>query len=159
MPILILGVDAKMPAHRVNRDHAETAMSDLSSLSSALARVQRVAGTSTITIARKIGFAVGLELSSGKSRSSDVHSELVALFRRLSLGKVTVREWDPVVFVTHNDSKKEGLEAAFSEGVLEGIMHARSRVHVFVKHSTTEGKLHNTIRFRSNQKSRRGNKT
>ena len=134
-------------------------MADLSSLSPVLARVQRVAGTSTITIARKIGFAVGLELGSRKTRSLDGHSELVALFRRLSLGKVTVREWDPVVFVTHTDSKKEELETAFNEGILEGIMHARSKVRVFIEHSTNEGKLHDTIGSKLNQKSQRGNRT
>lgn len=111
-------------------------MRDLSSLSSALARVQRVAGASTITIARKIGFAVGQELGSEKRGSTDARTDLITLFRKLSLGKVTLREWDPVVFVTHSDSKNDGLEAAFNEGVLEGIVHARSKDRVFIKHST-----------------------
>ena len=67
---------------------------DLSSLSSALARIQRIANTNTITMARKIGFTVGLELASGKSRSADIYSELATLFHRLRLGKVTLHKWD-----------------------------------------------------------------
>ena len=134
-------------------------MGDLSSLSSALARIQRIANTNTITMARKIGFTVGLELVSGKSRSADIHSELATLFHRLSLGKVTLHKWDPVVFVAHSNSKNESLEAAFSEGLLDGIMHARSKDRVFVKHSTSQDKLRDTLRVSSRQETRRVHKT
>ena len=65
----------------------------------------------------------------------------------------------PVVFVTHSNSKNESLEAAFSEGLLDGIMHARSKDRVFVKHSTSQDKLRDTLRVSSRQKARRVSKT
>jgi len=127
-----------MPSHRGNRYPAEPAGQDLTFLSSALARVQQLSEANTPTMARKIGFAVGLELATKteSSKSSDVQSELSEVLRKLSLGKVTFREWDPVVFITRTDSKVRDLEDAFSEGVLEGMMRARSKTRVFVKHST-----------------------
>jgi len=136
-----------MPPHRGNRDPDEAGVSDLASLSSILARVQRLASSSAIQIARKIGFVVGPELASGTTGSADVHSELTELFRRLSLGRVTLREWGPVVFVDHFGSDGN-LEAAFGEGVLEGIMQARSKDQVFFKHSTSQ-RQRNEARFGS----------
>jgi hypothetical protein len=126
-----------MPSHRGNRYPAETAGQDLTFLSSALARVQQLSEANTPTMAHQIGFAVGLELASttASSKSSDVQSELSAVLRKLSLGKVTFREWDPVVFIARTDSKVGDFEDAFSEGVLEGMMRARSKNRVFVKHS------------------------
>jgi len=144
-----------MPPHRGNRDPDEAAVGDLSSLSSVLARVQRIASSSANAIARKIGFAVGPELASGTSGSTDVHSELTQLFRRLSLGRITLREWGPVLFVDHTGPDGK-LEAAFGEGVLEGIMQARSKDQVFFKHSTSQHRRHcNAARFGSRELTRR----
>ena len=130
-----------MPPHRGNRDPDEADVRDLASLSSILARVQRIASSSATAIARKIGFAVGPDLASVTTGSLDVHSELTQLFRRLSLGRVTLREWGPVVFVDHT-GPHGNLEAAFGEGVLEGIIQARSNDQVFFKHSTRQRVRH-----------------
>ncbi len=126
-----------MRSHRGNRYSVERSTQDMSWLSLALARVQRLTGTNKITMARKIGFAVGVELASKKppTKHGDIRSELSSLFRRLNLGKVVLREWEPVVFVTCPDSKPESLETAFSQGVLEGVVHTRREEPVFVKHS------------------------
>jgi hypothetical protein len=145
-----------MSSHRVSRYSVETVGQDISSLSSALARVQRLTGGNEITIARKIGFAIGLELASkkGPGKCADIHSELSSLFRRLNLGKVILREWDPVVFVTRPDSKAESLEAAFGEGILEGVVHARMEEPVFVKHSIPREQTQSPPRFGLRRKPR-----
>ncbi len=144
-----------MPAHRGSRNLTETGTQDLASLSSTLTRVQRVGRLNTETIARKIGFSIGLELASKRRRSTDVYSEVTTLFRRLSLGKITLRKWDPVIFVTHDDAN-EKLEAAFGEGILEGIMHERSKDCAFFKHSTSRDKPRgNTIRLKPAAKGQR----
>jgi hypothetical protein len=109
-------------------------------------------------MARKIGFAVGLELAKrSPGKHCDINSELSSLSRRLNLGKVILREWDPVVFVTHTDSKAENLEAAFGEGVLEGIVQARSGRRVFVKHSIPPSERKSSTRLQ--EKSRGLQKT
>lgn len=138
-----------MPSHRENRYSVETVTQDISSLSSALARVQRLTGTNKITMARKIGFAIGVELASRRpqSKQGDIHSELSSLFRQLNLGKVILREWEPVVIVTHADTNPESLEAAFGEGVLEGVVHARLEEPVFVKHTVPSEKYQRSFRF------------
>ncbi len=145
-----------MPSNRGSRYGVETALRDVSSLSSTLDRVQRLTGTNKITMARKIGFAVGLELASikGAGKYADIHSELSSLFRRLNLGKVILHEWAPVVFVTRPDSKAESLEAAFGEGVLEGVVHARLEEPVFVKHSFPRANPQSSLRFGLGRKSR-----
>ena len=143
-----------MRSSRGSRYSVDTVAEDISSLSSALSRVQRLTGTNKVTMARKIGFVVGVELASRGSPSNyaDIHSELSSLFRRLNLGKVILREWDPVVFVTRLDSKVRTLEAAFGEGVLEGIMHARLAEPVFVKHSIPSEDWASSARIRLPQK-------
>lgn len=149
-----------MPSTRGGRYGDETAVQDLSSLSQTLARVQRISDTNTTTMARKIGYAIGVELASKRSATTtpELYSELSTLFRRLNLGKVTLREWDPLVFVTHANSKSKGLETAFSEGVLEGVMHVRSKVRVFFKHSVPEENAHRPTHLRLHQKAIRGRK-
>ncbi len=149
-----------MPFHRGNRYSVETVTQDMSSLSSALERVQRLNGTNKIAMARKIGFAIGVELASKTppNKQGDIHSELSSLFRQLNLGKVILREWEPVVFVTCPDSKAESLEAAFGEGVLEGVVHARRQEPVFVKHSIAGEKSQRHFRFGFRHK-RRSEKT
>ncbi len=121
----------------------------MSSLSSTLARVQRITGTNKIAMARKIGFAMGVELASKKPprKQDDIHSELVSLFRQLNLGKVILREWEPVVFVTCPDSKAESLEGAFGEGVLEGVVHGRRSAPVFVEHSIADERHQGHLSF------------
>lgn len=47
-----------------------------------------------------------------------------------------MRRWDPVIFVTHNDSNRN-VETVFGEGVLEGIMHVRTKGRVFFEHSAS----------------------
>lgn len=107
-------------------------------------------------MARKIGYAIGLELASQRSKSEfqDIRSELSAVFRRLHLGKVILREWEPVVFVTCPDSKTESLESAFGQGVLEGVVHARSSEPVFVKHSIPRSTPREGTRFGYRKKNR-----
>jgi hypothetical protein len=145
------GAELEMPAHRANRHFVEKDMPDLSSLSPTLARVQRITNTSVTTLARKIGFAVGLEVASREGEFADVHSELAALFRKLRLGNVMLREWDPVIFATHNHSNQD-LEGAFSEGILEAIMRVRSKNCMFLKHSTCQGKLRDPLKSKSAHK-------
>lgn len=113
-----------------------TAFKKISSLTMALARLQLLADTDTITMARKIGFTMGRELAlkTDPRKYSGIDSELSSLFRRLNLGRIILHEWEPVVFVTRPDSKSESVEGAFGEGVLEGVMDVRSPKPVFVEH-------------------------
>ncbi len=145
-----------MRSHRGSRYPVETVTQDMASLSSALARVQRLTGTNKITMARKIGFAMGIELASNgpPNKHVDIHTELSLLFRRLNLGKVILREWEPVVIVTHANTKPESLEAAFGEGVLEGVVHARLEEPVFVKHTVPPEKSQRSFRFGFRRKRR-----
>lgn len=123
-----------------------TAFEEMSSLTMALARLQLLANTDTITVARKVGFTMGRELAlkTDPRKYSGIDSELSSLFRRLNLGRIVLHEWKPVVFVTRPDSKNESVEGAFGEGVLEGVMDVRSPKPVFVEHyipTNKRGKL------------------
>lgn len=109
---------------------------EISSLSRAIARVQRLSGTDKISMARRIGYAVGTELACRNPvENVDLRSELSLLFRRLNLGKVVLRQWGPLVLVTTPNSRAKTLEQAFGRGVLEGVVHSRVREPVFVEHS------------------------
>ena len=132
-----LGELSAMRSPRGNRYPPETVAEGISSLSSALTRLQGLAGMDKTAMARKIGFTMGVEVGSRGNPTgyADIHSELSSLFRRLNLGKVVLREWEPVVFVIYPESKAESLEVAFGQGILEGFVHARSRQRVFVRHS------------------------
>jgi len=124
-----------MRSHRGSRSSVVVAARDMSPLSSALAWVQHLTGANKIAMARKIGFAVGLDLASRRPPCADIHSEVSSLFRRLNLGKVILREWEPLVFVTRSGFQTESLEAAFGEGLLEGLVRGRKKERVFVSHS------------------------
>lgn len=146
-------VEVRTPTRQANRNSTDT--QDLSSLSATLTRVQHIASTSTVEMARKIGFTVGTELASDGRKPADVDSELTVLFRRLSLGKVSIRQWGPVVFATHHGSSDDP-QTAFGEGVLEGVMHARSNDRVFFRHSTTPVNSHgNACRHKTQGRSRK----
>ena len=133
-----------MPSPTSNWFPLDDVAEEIILLSSTLASVGHIARAEKITIARKIGYAVGLELATkSPNKPSDLQTSLARLFRRLSLGDVAVQEWEPLVFIRHSPpfTKNRGnstvgnLEAAIGEGVLEGLVQGRKHHRIFVKRS------------------------
>lgn len=133
-----------MPSPTANRFPLDDVVEEITLLSATLARVGHIAAAEKITIARKIGYAVGLELATkSPDKPTDLQASLARLFRRLSLGDVIVQEWEPVVFVRHSpplnknraNSTVGNLQAAIGDGVLEGLVQGRKQHRIFVRRS------------------------
>jgi len=108
----------------------------IQNLSLALSRLQGIPEAGTTRIARKIGFTLGTELARTiQAQKTGGRFCIPRLFRGLNLAPVTLREWEPVVFVS-SKSKVERLEAAFRGGLLDGVLRERSGRPVFVADST-----------------------
>lgn len=133
-----------MPSPAANSFPIDDVADEIILLSSTLSRVGHIAAAEKITIARKIGYAVGLELATkSPDKPTDLQASLARLFRRLSLGDVIVQEWEPVVFVRHSppfnkneaNSTVGNLQAAMGDGVLEGLVQGQKRHRIFVRRS------------------------
>jgi len=137
-------VKLKVPVQRANRFAPNATEDNMASLFETLSRLQRFEDIDKTSMARSIGYAVGVNFASRvkSERQADIGSELCSLFRRLNLGKVTIREWAPLVIVTRPGSPSETIKGAFSEGVLNGVINWRLRKHVFVRYALSPRKGH-----------------
>lgn len=125
--------------------HIDVAAGDILTLSIALSRGEQLDNKDKIAIARRIGFAIGLDLAfKGPSKASaTIESQISSLFGKLHLASPSLRDWDAVVFVKHTvsqagvdkGSEVEHLKAAFGEGVLEGIVSGQEQGLPFLRHS------------------------
>jgi len=138
-----------MPSPPKARSPIDTAAEDIAALSTALSDSRRLASRDKIKIARRIGFAIGLDLVSKEHLTeSNIESGIRALFSRLQLRTPVLRDWGPVVFVKHSvplkiadeDQEFKHLEAAFGEGVLEGLVSGPEH-RIFVRHSISMHQL------------------
>jgi hypothetical protein len=126
-----------------HRSPVDTAAEDIITLSSALSKHQNLENKDKITIARRIGFAIGLDLAS-KEPSTDngaIASEIGRLFGKLALETPTLHSWDPIVFVSRpiparkKETDAASLQAAFAEGVLKGLVCRQENHRTFVRDS------------------------
>jgi len=148
-----------MPSRTANCFPLDDVAEEIILLSSTLARAGHIPEPEKITIARKIGYAVGLDLATKTSgKPADLQTSLAPLFRRLSLGDVIVQEWEPVVFVRHMPPVKNranstvgNLQAAIGEGVLEGLVKGRKRHRIFVRRSIPVEISQNSTSYRKRE--------
>ena len=128
------------PEHRSSVD---IAAEDIIILASALSKHQGLENRDKITIARRIGFTMRLDLAS-KEPSTDngaIASQIGTLFGRLGLETPTLHSWDPIVFLSHpiplrkRATDAASLEAAFGEGALKGLVCRQENHGTFVRHS------------------------
>ena len=126
------------------RSPVDTAAEDITALSTALSDCRRLISGEKIEIARRIGFAIGLDLVSKEHLTeANIESRIRSLFSRLQLEVPILRNWGPVVFVKHSvpsgiadeDQEVKHLKAAFGEGVLEGLISSPEHERMFVRHS------------------------
>jgi len=130
-----------MPTPPKHRSSVDIAAEDIIILSSALSH-ENLENMDKITTARRIGFAIGLDLASKEPSTDDgtIASLIDALFDRLALETPTFHSWDPIVFVSQpipprkRETDAASLQAAFAEGVLKGLV-SRQENRTFVRHS------------------------
>lgn len=126
-----------------HRSSVEIAAEDIIILSSALSKYPSLENRDKITIARRIGVAIGLDLASREPSIGNgaVSSQIDALFGRLALRTPTLHSWEPIVFVSRplpvrkRETDEASLKAAFAEGVLNGLVCSRENHRTFVRHS------------------------